>query len=186
MFSFAGFLDLPLVWYALIVTAVFLYVILDGFDLGVGILFPFAPSDQCRDRMMHSIAPFWDGNEVWLLTFGGALFAAFPHVYATVFSGFYLALVVILLALIVRGVAFEFRSKHDDPRWRKLWDWSIFFGSAVPALLWGVAFANLVRGVPIAAERFVDSAAAARERLAADPPSELPSAGLRGSATRPR
>jgi cytochrome d ubiquinol oxidase subunit II len=102
--------------------------------------------------MINTIGPHWDGNEVWLLTAGGATFAAFPQWYATLFSGFYLALFLLLLALIVRGVAFEFRSKDYNPKWRKLWDWAIFVGSAVPALLLGVAFANLVRGVPIDAE----------------------------------
>jgi cytochrome d ubiquinol oxidase subunit II len=91
----------------------------------------------------------WDANEVWMITAGGAIFAAFPQWYATLFSGFYLALVVILLALILRGVAFEFRSKDENPQWRTVWDWAIFFGSAIPALLWGVAFGNLVQGTPI-------------------------------------
>ena len=99
--------------------------------------------------MINTIGPHWDGNEVWLITAGGATFAAFPHWYATLFSGFYLPLFLILLALIVRGVAFEFRGKDDDPRWRSLWDWCIFIGSAIPALLWGVAFTNFLRGVPI-------------------------------------
>ena len=94
----------------------------------------------------------WDGNEVWLITAGGAMFAAFPNWYATLFSGFYLALLLMLVALIVRGVAFEFRSKDKHPRWRALWDWCIFVGSVVPALLWGVAMANIVRGVPIDAD----------------------------------
>jgi cytochrome d ubiquinol oxidase subunit II len=110
-------------------------------------------SSEIRRRVMiNAIGPFWDGNEVWLLTAGGATFAAFPHWYATLFSGFYLPLFLLLLALILRGVAFEFRGKHDNPRWRKTWDWAIFGGSLVPALLLGVAFANLARGVPIDAE----------------------------------
>jgi cytochrome d ubiquinol oxidase subunit II len=99
--------------------------------------------------IINAIGPFWDGNEVWLLTAGGAMFAAFPHWYATLFSGFYLALVLMLLALIARGVAFEFRSKDEHPAWRRLWDTAIFVGSLVPALLWGVTVGNLVRGVPI-------------------------------------
>jgi cytochrome d ubiquinol oxidase subunit II len=99
--------------------------------------------------MIGTIGPVWDGNEVWLLTAGGATFAAFPEWYATLFSGFYIPLLLILLALIVRGVAFEFRDKHDDHRWRRLWDWAIFAGSAVPALLWGVALANVVHGVAL-------------------------------------
>jgi cytochrome bd ubiquinol oxidase subunit II len=99
--------------------------------------------------IINTIGPFWDGNEVWLVTAGGAIFAAFPHWYATLFSGFYLALFVMLFGLIIRAVAFEFRSKHDNPRWRSLWDWCLFTGSLLPAILWGVAFANLAKGTPI-------------------------------------
>ncbi len=105
-----------------------------------------------RRVVINTIGPVWDGNEVWLLTAGGATFAAFPDWYASLFSGFYLALLVILVALIARGVAFEFRGKHPDPRWKATWDQAIFWGSAVPALLWGVAFANIVRGVPLNAD----------------------------------
>ena len=111
MFSFESFLDLPLIWFGLIVTALFLYVLLDGFDLGVGILFPFAPSDECRDRMMNSIAPFWDGNETWLVLSGGGLFAAFPLAYAVLMPALYMPVILMLLGLIFRGVAFEFRFK---------------------------------------------------------------------------
>jgi cytochrome d ubiquinol oxidase subunit II len=135
------------------------FFILEGFDFGVGILLPFlsrdkdpAQVDLKRRMMINTIGPHWDGNEVWLLTAGGATFAAFPEWYATLFSGFFLALFLLLLALIGRGVAFEFRSKDKNPRWRSLWDWLIFFGSLIPALLLGVTFANLVRGVPIDAE----------------------------------
>ncbi len=142
--------DLNTIWFILIAVLFIGFFFLEGFDYGVGILMPFLGKDDRERRVIiNTIGPHWDGNEVWLLTAGGAMFAAFPNWYATMFSGFYLALLLMLLALIVRAVAFEFRSKHDDPRWRKLWDWSIFFGSAVPALLWGVAIANLVRGVPI-------------------------------------
>ena len=105
--------------------------------------------DAQRRTMINTIGPVWDGNEVWLLTAGGAMFAAFPLWYATLFSGFYLPLLLILAALIIRGVCFEFRSKVEDPRWRAAWDRALFFGSALPALLWGVAFANIVRGVPL-------------------------------------
>ncbi|MBI4928541.1 MAG: cytochrome d ubiquinol oxidase subunit II [Anaerolineae bacterium] len=126
------------------------YFVLEGFDLGVGILLPFlGKDDRTRRVIINTIGPHWDGNEVWLLTAGGATFAAFPNWYATLFSGFYFPLFLILIALIVRGVAFEFRSKDDNPRWRSLWDWAIFVGSAIPALLLGVAFTNFVRGVPI-------------------------------------
>jgi cytochrome d ubiquinol oxidase subunit II len=143
-------MDLNTVWFILIAILYIGYFALEGFDMGVGILLPFlGKTDLKRRIMINTIGPHWDGNEVWLLTAGGATFAAFPGWYATLFSGFYLPLFIILLALIVRGVAFEFRSKDDDPRWRSLWDWCIFAGSAIPALLWGVAFTNFVRGVPI-------------------------------------
>jgi cytochrome bd ubiquinol oxidase subunit II len=137
-------------WFTLITVLFTGFFLLEGFDYGVGILLPFlGKDDRERRTIINTIGPFWDGNEVWLLTAGGAMFAAFPNWYATLFSGFYLALLLILLALIVRGVAFEFRSKDRNPRWRSLWDWMIFIGSFVPALLWGVAVANIVRGVPI-------------------------------------
>jgi len=143
-------MDLNTLWFILIGVLYIGFFVLEGFDLGVGVLLPFLGKDEIRRRVIiNTIGPHWDGNEVWLLTAGGATFAAFPSWYATLFSGFYFPLFLILIALIVRGVAFEFRSKHDDPNWRKLWDWCIFFGSAVPALLFGVAFANFVRGVPI-------------------------------------
>src|SRR5512136_3394855 len=146
-------MDLNTVWFILIAVLFIGYFFLEGFDYGVGILLPFlAKDDKDRRVIINTIGPHWDGNEVWLLTAGGAMFAAFPNWYATLFSGFYLALLLILLALIVRGVAFEFRSKDRNPRWRSLWDWMIFIGSFVPALLLGVAFGNLVRGVPIDAE----------------------------------
>ena len=126
------------------------FFILEGFDYGVGILLPFLTKEDKERRMLiNAIGPFWDANEVWLITAGGAMFAAFPHWYATLFSGFYVALVLMLLALIVRGVGFEFRSKEKNPQWRRLWDSLIFVGSAIPALLWGVAMANIIRGVPI-------------------------------------
>jgi cytochrome d ubiquinol oxidase subunit II len=146
-------MDLNTLWFILITVLFIGYFILEGFDYGVGILLPFlGKNDQDRRIMLNTIGPFWDGNEVWLLTAGGAIFAAFPHWYATMFSGFYLALVLMLFALIVRAVAFEFRSKDKHPAWRQTWDWVIFFGSFVPALLWGVALGNLLRGVPIDAQ----------------------------------
>jgi cytochrome bd ubiquinol oxidase subunit II len=146
-------MDLNIVWFVLIAVLYIGYFILEGFDFGVGILLPFlGKDDQSRRIIINTIGPHWDGNEVWLLTAGGATFAAFPEWYATLFSGFYLPLFFMLIALIVRGVAFEFRSKDDDPRWRALWDWMIFVGSLIPAFLWGVAFANFVRGVPIDAD----------------------------------
>jgi cytochrome d ubiquinol oxidase subunit II len=140
-------------WFILIGVLFTGFFILEGFDYGVGILHPFlAKNDGERRQMLNTIGPWWDGNEVWLLTAGGAMFAAFPNWYATLFSGFYLALFLMLVALIVRGVSFEFRSKDRHPKWRALWDWCFFFGSAIPALLWGVAMANIVRGVPIDAD----------------------------------
>jgi cytochrome d ubiquinol oxidase subunit II len=146
-------MDLNTVWFVLTLVLVIGFFLLEGFDYGVGILLPFLGKDDVDRRVIiNTIGPFWDGNEVWLLTAGGAMFAAFPEWYATLFSGFYLALVLILLALIVRGVAFEFRSKDKHPTWRKLWDWMIFVGSFLPALLWGVAFSNLIGGVPIDAD----------------------------------
>jgi cytochrome bd ubiquinol oxidase subunit II len=143
-------MDLNMLWFLLIAVLYIGYFVLEGFDFGVGILLPFlGKSDLQRRTIINTIGPHWDGNEVWLITAGGATFAAFPIWYATLFSGFYLPLFLILIALIVRGVAFEFRSKDENPLWRSAWDWGIFFGSLVPALLWGVAFTNLVRGVPI-------------------------------------
>ena len=138
------------IWFLLIAVLWIGYFVLEGFDFGLGILLPFlGRSDGERRALINAIGPVWDGNEVWVLVAGGATFAAFPDWYATLFSGFYLALFLILAALIVRGVAFEYRSKRDSAAWRKGWDWAIFFGSAVPALLWGVAFANIIGGVPI-------------------------------------
>lgn len=143
-------MDLQTLWFILIGVLFAGFFLLEGFDYGVGILLPFlGKTDTERRVIVNTIGPVWDGNEVWLLTAGGAMFAAFPHWYATLFSGFYLALFVILIALIGRGVAFEFRSKDDHPRWRAVWDFALFFGSAVPALLWGVAVGNMVRGVAI-------------------------------------
>ena len=135
-------MDLQTLWFVLIAVLWSGYLILEGFDFGVGVLLPVVGRTEAeRGQAIRSIAPVWDGNEVWLLVAGGATFAAFPEWYATLFSGFYLALLVILVALIVRGVAFEYRGKVDSDRWRRNWDRAIFWGSAVPALLWGVAFA---------------------------------------------
>lgn len=146
-------MDLNQLWFILIAVLFVGFFILEGFDYGVGILLPFLGKDDTERRIIiNTIGPFWDGNEVWMITAGGAIFAAFPDWYATMFSGFYLALVVMLVALIVRGVAFEFRSKDRKPEWRKLWDWMIFIGSLVPAILWGVAIGNLIKGVPIDAD----------------------------------
>jgi len=146
-------MSLNVLWFSLIVILFMGFFFLEGFDFGVGILTPFlGKTDIERRVIINSIGPFWDANEVWLLTAGGGMFAAFPNWYATLFSGFYLALFVMLVALIGRGVAFEFRSKVDSVKWRATWDWVIFGGSLLPPLLWGVALANIVKGVPIDAQ----------------------------------
>ena len=153
MFSFESFVDLPLIWYGLIATAVFLYVLLDGFDLGVGILFPFAPSDQCRDRMMNSIAPFWDGNETWLVLGGGGLFAAFPLAYVVLMPALYLPVIIMLLGLIFRGIAFEFRFK-DTGKFRRIWDISFHFGSLLAAFMQGMIIGTIVQGIEVDGRSF--------------------------------
>jgi cytochrome d ubiquinol oxidase subunit II len=153
MFSFEGFLDLPLIWYALIVTAMFLYVILDGFDLGVGVLFPFAPSDKCRDRMMNSIAPFWDGNETWLVLGGGGLFAAFPLAYAIIMPALYIPVILMLLGLIFRGVAFEFRFKALGNS-KRIWDYAFHFGSLLAAFMQGMILGGFVQGIEVQGRSF--------------------------------
>jgi cytochrome d ubiquinol oxidase subunit II len=146
-------MTLRVTWYILIGVLLTGYAILDGFDLGVGVLHRIiAKTDRERRILLNAIGPVWDGNEVWILTGGGALFAAFPQVYATVFSGFYLALMLVLYALIFRAVSFEFRSKVEDERWRNVWDWAFSFGSFLPALLYGVAIGNVARGVPLDAD----------------------------------
>ena len=144
---------LNIVWYVLFVVIIAGYLIMDGFDIGVGILHPFlAKNDQERRISLNSIGPVWDGNEVWLVLGGGALFAAFPMVYASLFSGFYAAMMLVLLVLILRTVAIEFRSKRPSARWRSLWDW-VFFGSSLGiALLLGLAFGNIMEGVLLNAQ----------------------------------
>ena len=146
-------MDLTTVWFLLIAGLFTGYFILEGFDFGVGILLPvLGRNDRERRVVINTIGPVWDGNEVWLITAGGAMFAAFPEWYATLFSGFYLPVLLILIALILRGVAFEYRHKRPEPPWKARWDAAIFAGSLLPAVLWGVAFANILRGVPLAAD----------------------------------
>jgi cytochrome d ubiquinol oxidase subunit II len=145
-------LDLNTVWFILVGVLLAGYAILDGFDLGVGALHLFTKTDHDRRIMLNSIGPVWDGNEVWLVTGGGALFAAFPDVYATSFSGFYLAFILLLVALIFRAVAIEFRSKRPSQRWRGTWDRSFSISSVVSSLLMGVALGNVVLGIPLTAE----------------------------------
>lgn len=143
-------MDLNVLWFILITVLFIGFFFLEGFDYGVGILLPFLGGNDTERRLIiNTIGPVWDGNEVWLITAGGAAFAAFPNWYATLFSGFYLALFIILTGLIVRGVAFEFRSSDRNPVWRNLWDGMICAGSFISALLWGVALTNLLQGVPI-------------------------------------
>jgi cytochrome bd ubiquinol oxidase subunit II len=145
-------IDLNTTWYLLFGVLIAGYAILDGFDLGVGVLHLFTSNETEKRININAIGPVWDGNEVWLITAGGALFAAFPPVYATVFSGFYLALMLLLAALISRAVSIEFRGKVDSLRWRKIWDYAFGIGSLLPAILFGVAVGNILRGVPINAE----------------------------------
>ena len=146
-------MELTTVWFALIAILWMGYFALEGFDFGVGMLIRvLGRTDRERRVLINTIGPVWDGNEVWLLVAGGATFAAFPEWYATLFSGFYLPLLLILVALIVRGLAFEYRHKREDERWKDRWDTVLFVGSLVPALLWGVAFANILRGVAIDAD----------------------------------
>ncbi len=147
-------MDLQTIWFALIAVLWIGYFVLEGFDFGVGILLlVLGRNERERRAMLRTIGPVWDGNEVWVLVAGGATFAAFPEWYATLFSGFYLALFLLLVGLIVRGVAIEYRNKREDVTWRTRWDVAIALGSFVPALLWGVAFANIVAGVPIDAHK---------------------------------
>ncbi|MHC4472202.1 MAG: cytochrome d ubiquinol oxidase subunit II [Planctomycetota bacterium] len=140
---------LQVIWFVLYAVLVCGYAVLDGFDLGVGVLSLSRKSESDRRLMVNAIGPVWDGNEVWLLTAGGALFAAFPIVYATVFSGFYLAFMLLLFGLIARAVSMEFRHQVESEAWRRLWDLLFGLGSLLPALLFGVAFGNIMRGVPI-------------------------------------
>ncbi|MEU7819387.1 cytochrome d ubiquinol oxidase subunit II [Catellatospora sp. NPDC049133] len=143
-------MELTTLWFLLIAGLFVGYFVLEGFDFGVGMLVPVLGRDDRERRVViNTIGPLWDGNEVWLITAGGAMFAAFPEWYASLFSGFYLPLLLILLALILRGVAFDFRGKRPEAAWRRRWDWCIVFGSAVPAFVWGLVFANVVRGVPL-------------------------------------
>ena len=142
-------MDLQAIWFFLwgLLWAVFFMT--DGFDFGVGTLYPFlGKTDEDKQTMIAAIGPLWDGNEVWLISAGGVTFAAFPLVYSVMFSTLYSALMLILFTLILRGVSFEFRNKVDDPRWKRLWDTCIFIGSLGPALLFGVAFANIFQGIP--------------------------------------
>ena len=147
---------LKLVWWALVGVLLIGFVVTDGFDMGVGALLPFlGKTDDERRVIINTIGPHWDGNQVWFITAGGAIFAAWPAVYAAAFSGFYIAMLLVLFALFFRPVGFDYRSKIADPRWRNTWDWGLFIGGAVPALLFGVAFGNLLIGVPFSHDEFL-------------------------------
>jgi cytochrome d ubiquinol oxidase subunit II len=140
---------LKLVWWGLLGLLLIGFALTDGFDLGIGTLLPFiGRTDTERRVIINAIGPTWEGNQTWLITFGGASFAVWPMVYATSFSSFYVAMLLILFALFMRPVGFDYRGKIDDPRWRSAWDWALFAGSAVPSLVFGVAFGNLLQGVP--------------------------------------
>jgi len=144
---------LQVLWFGLIGLLWISYFFLEGFDFGVGMLLPFLGRDDIERRMViRTIGPVWDGNEVWLIFAGGAIFAAFPLWYATMFSAFYIPVFLILIGLIVRGVAFEFRNQRDDASWRNRWDWLLFVGSLLPAVLWGVVFADILQGIPMNAQ----------------------------------
>lgn len=146
-------MDLQAIWFFLWGLCWAIFFITDGFDFGIGTLLPFLGKEENDRRVMiNAVGPLWDGNEVWLITAGGVTFAAFPMVYAVMFSSLYTALMLILFALILRGVSFEFRGQVDSPGWRKVWDTCIFIGSFLPALLFGVAFANIFKGIPIDAD----------------------------------
>lgn len=142
-------MDLPLIWFVLLAVLLAGYAVLDGFDLGVGILHPLARGERERRLFMNAIGPLWDGNEVWLVTFGGALFAMFPEAYATLFSGFYSAFMLLLFALIFRAVSLEFRGKLQSPGWKHAWDFGFFASSLLASFLFGVAVGNAVWGIPL-------------------------------------
>ncbi|MCL1036411.1 cytochrome d ubiquinol oxidase subunit II [Shewanella submarina] len=147
---------LRFIWWALVGVLFIGFAVTDGFDMGVGALLPILGKDDTERRIMiNTVAPHWDGNQVWLITAGGALFAAWPTVYAVSFSGFYVAMMLVLFALFLRPVGFDYRSKIEDPRWRKTWDWALFVGSFVPPLIIGVAFGNLLQGVPFRFDEYL-------------------------------
>ncbi len=148
--------SLKFIWWVLIGVLLIGFAITDGFDMGVGAVLPFmGKKDEERRVMINTLGPHWEGNQVWLVTAGGALFAAWPQVYALAFSGFYIAMILVLAALFFRPVGFDYRSKVADPRWRSAWDWGIFAGSAIPAVVFGVAFGNLLQGVPFTLDEYL-------------------------------
>lgn len=147
---------LKFVWWLLVGILLIGFAITDGMDMGVGTLLPFiGKTDSERRVVINSVAPHWDGNQVWLITAGGAIFAAWPAVYAAAFSGFYLAMLLVLAGLFFRPVGFDYRSKLEDPQWRNAWDWGLFAGGTIPALVFGIAFGNLLQGVPFHLDQFL-------------------------------
>ncbi|MDH2435893.1 cytochrome d ubiquinol oxidase subunit II [Pokkaliibacter sp. MBI-7] len=148
--------ELQLIWWVLVAVLLIGFALTDGFDMGAAILLPWVGrTDGERRVVINTLGPHWDGNQVWLITAGGALFAAWPPVYAAAFSGFYWAMLLVLFALFLRPVGFDYRSKLDNPQWRNAWDWGLFVGSLVPALVFGVAFGNLLQGVPFDLDEFL-------------------------------
>lgn len=153
MLNFESYINLPFTFGAIIMLAILLYIVLDGFDLGLGILFPFAPSDECRDKMMNSIAPFWDGNETWLILGSGGLFAAFPLAYSIILPALYVPILLMLVSLIFRGVAFEFRFKSSKDA-RQYWDLAFHFGSLFATFMQGMILGGLVQGIKVDGDHF--------------------------------
>lgn len=154
--EFLDYSTLKLIWWGLIGVLLVGFAITDGFDMGTGTLLPIlGKTDDERRMIINTMGPHWEGNQVWLVTAGGAMFAAWPQVYAAAFSGFYIAMILTLAALFFRPVGFDYRSKIDNPRWRAMWDWGLFIGSAVPAIVFGVAFGNLLQGVPFVLDDYL-------------------------------
>ncbi len=149
-------IDLPVIWFVIIVFSTLMYIVMDGFDLGIGMLYPFIKSDQDRDLMMNTVAPVWDGNETWLVLGGAALFGAFPLAYAVILDALAMPLTLMLVALIFRGVAFEFRFKADDNH-KGFWDKSFIFGSILATFMQGVVVGSVVQGLPVVNRAFVGS-----------------------------
>lgn len=156
MLEFFDYEILRITWWALLGVLLIGFAVMDGFDLGVGILLPFvAKTDSERRVVLNSVGPVWEGNQVWFILGGGAIFAAWPHVYAVSFSGFYFAMLLVLLALILRPVGFDYRSKVENKTWRRIWDYCIFISGLVPSLVFGVAMGNLLQGVPFSFDEFL-------------------------------
>jgi cytochrome d ubiquinol oxidase subunit II len=154
MINFANFIDLPFIAALILALAIFMYVLLDGFDLGIGILFPFAPSRDCQTKMVNSIAPFWDGNETWLVLGGGGLLCAFPLAYSIIMPAFYIPIILMLIGLILRGIAFEFRFKSEEKS-RFIWDYTFHFGSLIAGFFQGIILGGFIQGIKVENKIFV-------------------------------